>query len=52
MNNKSRRIEKDRKNLKCKNYNSKDLIGLVQTLFRIYAFYRIRGYIYPIMSID
>jgi hypothetical protein len=45
MNNKNRQIKRDRKNPKCENYNSKDLIELVQTLFRIYTFYRIRGYI-------
>jgi hypothetical protein len=40
MNNKSRGIKRNRKNLKCKNYNSKDLTGLVQKISRIYAFYK------------
>jgi hypothetical protein len=30
MNNKNRQIKRDRKNPKCENYNSKDLIELVQ----------------------
>jgi hypothetical protein len=45
MNNKSRGIERNKRNPKCKNYNSKDLAKLVQTLSRIYAFYRVRGHI-------
>jgi len=44
-NNKSRRIEKDRKNPKHKSYNFKDLAKLAQTLSRIYVFCRSRKHI-------
>jgi hypothetical protein len=47
MNNKSRGIERDKRNPKYRNYNFKDLTILAQTLSRIYSFYRVGGHIIP-----
>jgi hypothetical protein len=44
-NNRSRGFERDRRNPECKSYNYEDSTRLVQIIFKICAFYKIKGHV-------
>jgi hypothetical protein len=45
MNNKNRRLKKDKRNLECTNYNFKNLAMLTQISFRICVFCKVKGHV-------